>query len=126
QSEGEKQTTYPPVVAANAGTHPPRPPEWAHWRTALVRHASSIDHAVWVPAFAGTTVAAYAGTVRAIRRCSSSRLCCLTKLTAKPFGKCLMTRPMQAPIASGVPVGGWISESTATPDIEPSMMGHAQ
>src|SRR5437879_2165419 len=57
------------VVPANAGTHTPRPTEGAHWKTAPVQQStvgvgqrrasttapSSMDHAVWVPAFAGTT-----------------------------------------------------------------------
>jgi hypothetical protein len=55
------------VVPANAGTHTPRPAKWAHGETVCfngdrvrkqsVRHrASLMDHAVWVPAFAGTTL----------------------------------------------------------------------
>ena len=52
------------VAPANAGAHTPRPTEWGTirfnkrgWTKRSVCHrASSIDHAVWVPAFAGTTV----------------------------------------------------------------------
>ena len=42
----------PSVVPANAGTHTPRP---SLCDKVLATALSSIDHAVWVPAFAGTT-----------------------------------------------------------------------
>jgi len=46
-----KDTPFPGVVPANAGTHTPRPRVWAGWLT-----ASAKQHLwLWVPAFAGTT-----------------------------------------------------------------------
>ena len=51
-----------------------------------------------------------------------SRDWCSTNSTAKPSSRCLMTRPTQAPTASGVPTAGCTSAEIATPDADMSMM----
>src|SRR5260370_36081124 len=55
---------------------------------------------------------------RVIRRLRSLRFCLSTNLTAKPLGKSLTTRPIQAPTASGVSTGGCTSAGTAAAAIE--------
>ena len=64
------------------------------------------------------------GGGRTINRARSKRCSAATNLTAKPFGKGLITRPMQAPIASGIPTGGCSSDETAAPEVDMSMTKH--
>jgi hypothetical protein len=42
-------------------------------------------------------------------------------LTAKPSGKCLTTRPTQAPTASGIPTRGCMSDETEAPEADMSI-----
>src|SRR3954463_5052235 len=62
---------------------------------------------------------------RTISRTRSSRCCFSANLTAKPLSNLRMTRPTQAPTASGVPIGGSYSQDIATPAVETSMMKQA-
>ena len=55
-------------------------------------------------------------------RTRSSRCCFSANLTAKPLSNLRITRPTQAPTASGVPTGGSYSLEIATPAVETSMM----
>lgn len=61
------------------------------------------------------------GAGRMTSRSRSSRLCCSTNLTAKPSGKCLTTRPTQAPTASGIPTRGCMSDETEAPEADMSI-----
>jgi hypothetical protein len=61
------------------------------------------------------------GAGRMTSRSRSSRLCCSTNLTAKPSGKCLTTRPTQAPTVSGIPTRGCISDEIETPEADMSI-----
>jgi hypothetical protein len=61
------------------------------------------------------------GAGRMTSRSRSSRLCCSTNLTAKPWGKCLTTRPTQAPTASGIPTRGCIYDETEIPEADMSI-----
>ena len=64
------------------------------------------------------------GAGRTISRLRSWRCCSSTNWTAKPSGKSLTTRLMQAPTAKGVPIGGCTWADTATPETDMSMTKH--
>src|SRR5260370_36273269 len=58
---------------------------------------------------------------RVISRLRSLRFCLSTNLTAKPLGKSLITRLIQAPMASGIPTGGSRSAATAATAVTTSL-----